>query len=376
MPMKYKAQLIFIAMMLCASGAALAGIPEPDVIYFGAAPSGGETVRLYLETDRSVPLAECDAGDMAAHGDKYALRTPMDALAPLEGKTALIYVGDGLAETVVLPAPGAVVELDLGEPAGSGDPADIDEDGLPDIWETAHFNRLDYGPADDPDNDGFDNMAEYENGTRPGFPDVEVCLSDAAGHLDIADMDGSAGGLAAASVIIADAPNAVSAFGFDVTFDKTALAFETAAPGDLAADFAVFEAALLADEATVRVSGADPSMEIPQGADGQLARLHFRVLSEENSALGLINLAEDLANDWLFTGACLTAGCTGDVNGDGDITPADALAIFEKIEGVCPTTAVLICDDLCSDVNNDGQTTPADALCVFNKALEILDCLD
>ncbi len=44
---------------------------------------------------------------------------------------------------------------------------DSDGDGLPDAWETTHFGHLDYGPADDPDGDGYLNIYEYVGGTDP-----------------------------------------------------------------------------------------------------------------------------------------------------------------------------------------------------------------
>ncbi len=44
---------------------------------------------------------------------------------------------------------------------------DSDGDGLPDAWEMAHFGHLDYGPADDPDGDGYLNIYEYVGGADP-----------------------------------------------------------------------------------------------------------------------------------------------------------------------------------------------------------------
>ncbi|MFQ5884459.1 MAG: hypothetical protein ACE5IO_05100 [Thermoplasmata archaeon] len=44
---------------------------------------------------------------------------------------------------------------------------DSDQDGLPDWWELEYFGDLSYGADDDPDNDGFTNLEEYEAGTSP-----------------------------------------------------------------------------------------------------------------------------------------------------------------------------------------------------------------
>ncbi len=48
-------------------------------------------------------------------------------------------------------------------------PADTDADGLPDAWEMLYFGTLSYGPTDDPDADGFTNLQEYQAGTNPAI---------------------------------------------------------------------------------------------------------------------------------------------------------------------------------------------------------------
>jgi hypothetical protein len=44
---------------------------------------------------------------------------------------------------------------------------DSDGDSLPDWWEMFYFGTLAYGPADDPDRDGWNNLDEYRAGTDP-----------------------------------------------------------------------------------------------------------------------------------------------------------------------------------------------------------------
>lgn len=44
---------------------------------------------------------------------------------------------------------------------------DEDGDGLSDDWEMQYFGNLDQGADDNPDEDGFTNSEEYENGTNP-----------------------------------------------------------------------------------------------------------------------------------------------------------------------------------------------------------------
>jgi len=49
---------------------------------------------------------------------------------------------------------------------------DSDHDGLADDWEMAHFGTLAYGPQNDPDKDGYNNMREQIMGTNPMAADV------------------------------------------------------------------------------------------------------------------------------------------------------------------------------------------------------------
>ena len=47
---------------------------------------------------------------------------------------------------------------------------DSDADGLPDSWELVMFGNLASGATGDPDRDGFNNLAEYQNGCDPNNP--------------------------------------------------------------------------------------------------------------------------------------------------------------------------------------------------------------
>ena len=62
-------------------------------------------------------------------------------------------------------------------------------------------------------------------------------------------------------------------------------------------------------------------------------------------------------------------GCDGDVNGDGEITPQDALCAFQTYLGICPTSCDIPCEDICCDVTQDADCTPADALEIFKEYL-------
>jgi hypothetical protein len=51
--------------------------------------------------------------------------------------------------------------------------ADLDNDNLPDEWEIYYFGDISQTPSGDPDNDGLDNLTEYENGTNPTEADTD-----------------------------------------------------------------------------------------------------------------------------------------------------------------------------------------------------------
>ncbi len=63
----------------------------------------------------------------------------------------------------------------------------------------------------------------------------------------------------------------------------------------------------------------------------------------------------------------------GDVNGDSNITPQDALMAFQHYLGL---TTLNECQQSQANVNGDDSITPADALCVFQKYLGLPSCLD
>jgi hypothetical protein len=60
------------------------------------------------------------------------------------------------------------------DPTVYNDSGDTDNDGLPDVWETAYFSSLSYGAGDDPDRDGFTNLQEYVAGSNPTNPNSIV----------------------------------------------------------------------------------------------------------------------------------------------------------------------------------------------------------
>jgi subtilisin family serine protease/subtilisin-like proprotein convertase family protein len=87
-------------------------------------------------------------------------------------------------------APGAVGTLSSVALELTGCPImDTDADGLDDRWEMAYFGTLAYGPADDPDQDGWNNAAEQLIGTNPAKNDAPLVTGiqpQAAGWLRLA----------------------------------------------------------------------------------------------------------------------------------------------------------------------------------------------
>src|ERR1035437_1867564 len=66
--------------------------------------------------------------------------------------------------------------------------ADTDGDGLPDAWELQYFGNLNQGPNDDPDRDGFSNLAEYQNGSNPTNPNSVPGDTDGDSYNNLSEM--------------------------------------------------------------------------------------------------------------------------------------------------------------------------------------------
>jgi len=69
------------------------------------------------------------------------------------------------------------------------DTTDNDHDDLPDNWEMANLGTVFYGGSDDPDEDGYTNVQEMENGTDPNDPEDHP-VSDDTVEGDDTDGDG------------------------------------------------------------------------------------------------------------------------------------------------------------------------------------------
>lgn len=70
--------------------------------------------------------------------------------------------------------------LDPSHPNFSGVAPDIDADGLEDSWEFRELLSYTYGPDDDPDGDGMNNLEEYNAGTDPYKDETVLALQEPA----------------------------------------------------------------------------------------------------------------------------------------------------------------------------------------------------
>ncbi|MDM8523055.1 DUF4114 domain-containing protein [Desulfococcaceae bacterium HSG8] len=194
--------------------------------------------------------------------------------------------------------------------------------------------------------------------------------------LVIADASGVCGGSMNATVRIHETPHPVDALGFELVFDSDVLSYtDFTTEGTLAEDFSWFECHSPSD-GVIRCGGFTNTGEIAERASGDLVHLEFDISECDKTKLELRELKDDIS-EWPESFRHFApAPCDGDINGDGEITPGDALCAFEKYMNTCPTSCGLSCDEICGDVNGDGKTTPADALCIFNNYLGNPNCLE
>lgn len=197
-----------------------------------------------------------------------------------------------------------------------------------------------------------------------------ACEEEDSGVLDIVGKKARPGGTVTIPVRIQGAPNDVYSLGFEVRFPDSILAFTGFTKGPLAQAFDFFDVNV-PEPGVLRVGGFEAGADIiAAGAAGDLVYLEFDVNPDcdDNVKLDLQELKDDIAS-WSISHGCFDCTpCSCDVNGDGEVTPQDAMCAFQKYLSVCPT-ACGGCDDVCCDVNMDDDCTPQDALEIFKEYL-------
>ncbi len=172
----------------------------------------------------------------------------------------------------------------------------------------------------------------------------------------------------------------IDAFGFVVQVDPTRLAFVSAAAGNLTGNFIqVTGQESPAGSGTIRCGGFGTTA-IPINSAGVVIKLCFRVLCSSPS-LPASDIVISSPTDDVATMAvccnkfnCVDCLRNGDVDGNGLLSPGDALCAFKIFlnGGVLPADCDFpntTCELIAADPNCDGAITPGDALAIFNRYL-------
>lgn len=191
-----------LALALLALGAVTthAGIPEPDLVWYGKVLTAADNATVRLTTGtlawRIEPISGAPAMVFATQltnlNDQfsYMLRVPCETPEPgqlastnvinftapasryrrltvmLDGQPLSLLNGTNeIAPIISDRGRTERVDLRLGTL-----PIDTDGDGLADSWELQHFGNLNQNGAGDFDGDGVNNLREYRAGTNPTDP--------------------------------------------------------------------------------------------------------------------------------------------------------------------------------------------------------------
>ena len=189
-----------VAILLFAPVSLRAGIPEPDLVWYGKVltVSGGATVRVTTGTltwqieplaggtpwTISTPLTNIN--DQFSFVLRVACETPESGVAGTDATVALTTPATGYRRITVtldgqslslIGASGEFAPLptDRGRSENinlqlGNTPVDSDGNGLGDAWEIQYFGRIGADPNADPDGDGMTNLQEYRAGTNPTDP--------------------------------------------------------------------------------------------------------------------------------------------------------------------------------------------------------------
>lgn len=172
----------------------------------------------------------------------------------------------------------------------------------------------------------------------------------------------------------------IDAFGFTVKVDPARLAFVRASAGNLTSGFVAVSAQENPAGSGLINCGGFGSTPIPANSAGVVIKLCFRVLCPSSSLPPSVIELKDPLDDVAGLAACCNLfkceGCVsdGDVDGNGALSPGDALCAFQIFlnGGALPAACNApnsTCEVAAADVNCDGNVTPSDALAIFNRFL-------
>jgi hypothetical protein len=187
---------------------------------------------------------------------------------------------------------------------------------------------------------------------------------------------GSSGNNITISIDISDNNQDISAFGLELIYDSTSFVYKGVEKGSLTSDWSLVEKNEI-EPGKIKIDGcAGGGTIISPYSNGNLVKLKMQVrclgydeetiiqLKIENYADGISNfLPHPCTADFTF----MPCPRLGDVNGDGEVTPADALQAFEiYLVKIIPS----FCQETTSNANCDESTTPGDAQDIFDHYME------
>lgn len=207
---------------------------------------------------------------------------------------------------------------------------------------------------------------------------LSLCLhasaNPTADSVSIMSADGEHGEVVHVPVNIANVVNgSIQAIRFDVLYDHNILKLDcgnsdTLLNGDLTAG-ANWTSILGTNEQSITLATSDQAQAIRNGSTGSVILLNFTVIGTagQTTPLELSNIEfSDPSGHKLGTAPVIngtfTAYKLGDVNGDGNITSADAtIALRRAVRGEYSKVA---------DVNGDYHVTSLDALMIMQAATD------
>lgn len=208
---------------------------------------------------------------------------------------------------------------------------------------------------------------------------IVVPADECTSPLRVDPITGHSGERVTTSIRVSNSASAIDAFGCDLAFDSTALTFVSASACGLTTGWERIDARILSP-GVLRIGGFDDT-PVPAGSTGSLVCLTFDLgdcpTAGSVSQLTMTDLVDDFAGLLACPGQVSCEACLhdGDVNEDATLTPDDARCAFMIYLNGGTVVAGSDCDvpGSCeaeaSDVNCDGNPTPGDALAIFERWL-------